>query len=140
MTYLDAFLDGLGLPVWRPKKDCGSLGGMPAKPTQPPNSGERRSFVGFAGELRGDAQVFKGVMAEVPSVSRPSTGGGAEGGSASQGRVELWRYEDAEWDRDRREDFEERAAIMEFDCGLPRAEAERRAFLIVGNPHTPDGA
>ena len=30
-----------------------------------------------------------------------------------------------------RADFEERAAIMEFEGGLPRAEAERRALLLV---------
>ncbi len=30
------------------------------------------------------------------------------------------------------EAFEERAAIMEYDGGLPRAEAERRARVIVG--------
>lgn len=31
-----------------------------------------------------------------------------------------------------RELFEERAAIMEYDGGLPRAEAERLAWLDVG--------
>lgn len=31
-----------------------------------------------------------------------------------------------------RELFEERAAIMQFDGGLPRAEAERLAWLDVG--------
>ena len=30
-----------------------------------------------------------------------------------------------------REDYAERAAILEFDAGLPRAEAERRALAIV---------
>ena len=30
-----------------------------------------------------------------------------------------------------REDYTERAAILEFEAGLPRAEAERRAFAIV---------
>lgn len=30
-----------------------------------------------------------------------------------------------------REDFEERAAIMEFDGGFNRYEAERRALVIV---------
>lgn len=29
------------------------------------------------------------------------------------------------------EDFEERAAIMEYDGGLSREEAEKQAFLIV---------
>jgi hypothetical protein len=32
------------------------------------------------------------------------------------------------WPEDRRERFEERAAVMEFDGGLSRDEAERRAF------------
>jgi hypothetical protein len=30
-----------------------------------------------------------------------------------------------------REDYTERAAILEFEAGLPRAEAERRALAIV---------
>lgn len=30
-----------------------------------------------------------------------------------------------------REAFEERAAIMEYDGGLPRREAERRALVLV---------
>lgn len=34
-------------------------------------------------------------------------------------------------DADRREAFEERAAVMEFDGGLTRAEAEWRAYLEV---------
>jgi len=33
----------------------------------------------------------------------------------------------AEWPADAREHFEERAAIMEYDGGLPRVEAERLA-------------
>lgn len=35
------------------------------------------------------------------------------------------------WDDDTRALFAERAGIMEFDGGLPRAEAERRAREIV---------
>lgn len=31
------------------------------------------------------------------------------------------------WTEDQREHYEERAAIMEYDGGLPRAEAERKA-------------
>ena len=34
---------------------------------------------------------------------------------------------------DEHEEFEERAAIMEYDGGLPREEAERRARECVGN-------
>lgn len=30
-----------------------------------------------------------------------------------------------------REEFEERAAILEFDAGVPRAAAERRAYRII---------
>ena len=37
----------------------------------------------------------------------------------------------ARLDAGRREAFEERAAIMEYDAGLPREEAERRALLDV---------
>jgi hypothetical protein len=39
------------------------------------------------------------------------------------------RVED--WPEDARDHFEERAAIMEFEGCLPRAEAERRAAAIV---------
>ena len=35
----------------------------------------------------------------------------------------------SDWPEVWQERFEERAAIMEFDAGLPRAEAERRAGL-----------
>ena len=34
-----------------------------------------------------------------------------------------------------REDFEERTAIMEFDGGLSREEAERAAWALVLNQH-----
>ena len=37
----------------------------------------------------------------------------------------------ARLDAGRREAFEERAAIVEYDAGLPREEAERRALLDV---------
>ena len=35
------------------------------------------------------------------------------------------------WPADAREHYEERAAILEYDGGYPRREAERRARLIV---------
>ncbi|WP_158599939.1 hypothetical protein [Azospirillum cavernae] len=35
------------------------------------------------------------------------------------------------------DDFEERAAILEFDARLPRAEAERRAWAEVFGTDTP---
>ena len=38
----------------------------------------------------------------------------------------------------RRDLFEERAAIIEFDGGVPRAEAERRARLEVCGNGAPD--
>jgi len=37
----------------------------------------------------------------------------------------------ADWPEEWRERFEERAAIMEYDGGLPRPEAERRAEVLV---------
>ena len=43
----------------------------------------------------------------------------------------LWRHEVTGWPEDLRADFEERAAIMEFDGGLPRLVAERRAYQII---------
>ena len=36
------------------------------------------------------------------------------------------------WPAEAREEFEERAAIMEYDGGLPRQEAERKAYRLVG--------
>ncbi len=36
----------------------------------------------------------------------------------------------ARWPEGAREDFEERAAIMEYDGGLPREQAEWEAFMI----------
>jgi len=33
---------------------------------------------------------------------------------------------------DQREEFEERAAILEFEAGMTRAEAERRAAEMLG--------
>lgn len=38
---------------------------------------------------------------------------------------------------DRLDDFEERAAILEFDAHLPRAEAERLAWVDVFGTDTP---
>jgi hypothetical protein len=38
---------------------------------------------------------------------------------------------------EQREHFEERAAIIEFDAGVPREEAERRAILAVLQPSPP---
>jgi hypothetical protein len=39
-----------------------------------------------------------------------------------------WRAAVASWPADERERWEERAAIMEFDGGLPRDQAERAAY------------
>jgi hypothetical protein len=41
----------------------------------------------------------------------------------------------ADWPADWREVFEERAAIMEYDGGLPRPEAEARAEELVREAH-----
>lgn len=59
----------------------------------------------------------------------------------AQGRAAFWRAVDAHEATVRamfeayratlREAFEERAAILEHEAGLPRAEAERRAFALV---------
>lgn len=45
----------------------------------------------------------------------------------------------AEAVRVQREDFEERAGILEFQAGLTRAEAERLAFLFMAGPSAPVG-
>ncbi len=39
-----------------------------------------------------------------------------------------------DWPEELREEFEERAAIMEFDGGLSRDEAEMAALLLAGEP------
>jgi hypothetical protein len=48
--------------------------------------------------------------------------------SRKQGRAIVDADTTAEFDK---EWFDERAGILEFDAGLPRAEAERRAYLEV---------
>ncbi len=49
----------------------------------------------------------------------------------SPGRVNDLPASIDDWPQDRREDFEERAVIMEFDGNLPRTEAERSAEVCV---------
>lgn len=39
------------------------------------------------------------------------------------------------WPDNIREEFEERAAIMEYDGGLSRQEAERLAYLDIAKKH-----
>ena len=45
----------------------------------------------------------------------------------------------ADWSRDARDQFEERAGICEFVGGLPRAEAERVAEACVREEHARSG-
>ena len=40
-------------------------------------------------------------------------------------------YRRVDWPEEAREDFEERAALMEYDGGLTRPEANRRAAAVV---------
>jgi hypothetical protein len=42
-----------------------------------------------------------------------------------------WWREVARWPEERREQFAERAAVMEVDGGLVRDEAERQAFALL---------
>ena len=39
-------------------------------------------------------------------------------------------------DTDQQEQYDERAAILQFESGLSRAEAERQAFLLILGQHT----
>lgn len=128
MKYLDAYLARQGLPPRQPENCRARVQPEAAKLTQPLSA---RGFVSFAHGARGEPETFDSIVSEVTSVSRASDGGGGEPASPLTQGVELWRYEVAGWSRDRRELFEERAAIMEFDGGLTRAEAERRAFLVL---------
>lgn len=43
------------------------------------------------------------------------------------------------WPPDWRTDWEERAAIMEYEAGMSRTEAERRAFAIEIERHRKEG-
>jgi hypothetical protein len=45
--------------------------------------------------------------------------------------VDGWNVNEKKNESKKEEEYEERAAILEFETGLPRAEAERRAYLIV---------
>ena len=42
-----------------------------------------------------------------------------------------WRREIEQWPQDLRDEWEERAAIIEFNAGKPRPAAERAAYVIV---------
>ena len=48
---------------------------------------------------------------------------------AGQPPPDAWRQGIATWPEERREAYEERAAIMEFDARLARADAEWLAYL-----------
>ena len=115
MKYLDDFLARHDLSPWRPEKSHTPVGGRAAKLTQ---AGAARGSVSIADDFHGEPKPRPSVDYKVPSVSRATAVGGlevlppiAEGG-------ELWRYEVAEWGQTRREQFDERAAIMEYDGGL----------------------
>jgi TubC N-terminal docking domain len=45
--------------------------------------------------------------------------------------LRTWRQQVASWNVDTRELWEERVAIMEYDGGLPRDDAEWQAYLCV---------
>jgi hypothetical protein len=46
----------------------------------------------------------------------------------AQARAAAWRETVASWPEDKRDTWAERAAVLEYDAGLLRAEAERAAF------------
>ncbi len=46
-----------------------------------------------------------------------------------------WRPEIERWPQTLRDEWEERAAIIEFDGGEPRPVAERAAYIIVREAH-----
>ena len=57
----------------------------------------------------------------------------AAGGGEAQRREHAGRLAKAlaQLDEGTREDFDERAGIMEFDGGMPRDQAEREAWRVV---------
>lgn len=50
--------------------------------------------------------------------------------------IAVIRYRTRGWPHPWRDHYEERAAIMEFDGGLSREEAETQAYLIVSQMKT----
>ena len=67
------------------------------------------------------------ILTAAMAVPRPGLRQKLEGSIGSNGSASPSRLpEESAW-----EDFEERAAIMEFDGGLSRDEAEREAWALV---------
>lgn len=56
--------------------------------------------------------------------------------STSPPHIDIIRYRTRGWPQPWRDLYEERAAIMEFDGGLSREEAETQAYLIVSQMMT----
>lgn len=56
--------------------------------------------------------------------------------SQSPPHIDIIRYRTRGWPHPWRDHYEERAAIMEFDGGLSREEAETQAYLIVSQMMT----
>lgn len=82
-----------------------------------PKSARRRT-------ANGAERTLTAVMAVPPPALREKL----EGSIGSNGSAPTQRISEK---GDAREDFEERAAIMEFDGGLSRDEAEREAWKLV---------
>jgi hypothetical protein len=79
--------------------------------------------------VRGDDLLIAGATPEMLAAAKGSKSALIELVRAHGGEVpgHGLPVERSEWPADAREHFEERAAIIEYDGGLPRAEAERRA-------------
>jgi hypothetical protein len=84
---------------------------------------------------------FKPGLASLDPKDGPRTRPGS-GRAGSRGFVlpnpvddadKVWQAKFIYWPEEMKELWHERAAILEFDAGLPRAEAERRAFRIVAD-------
>ena len=90
-----------------------------------PLSAENRAR---APQLRPRNAFFSSLLTAVMAVPPPALREKLEGSIGSNGSAPTQRISEKE---DVREDFEERAAIMEFDGGLSRDEAEREAWAQV---------
>lgn len=77
---------------------------------------------------RRTANSAERILTSVMAVPPPALREKLEGSIGSNGSAPTQRMSEKE---DAREDFEERAAIMEFDGGLSRDEAEREAWALV---------
>ncbi|MDA0334268.1 MAG: hypothetical protein O2782_03790 [bacterium] len=110
-----------------------------------------RASEGLSPELRAELALHKTEILEAlrqidrcPNCQEPIAGGAARCGACAAA-LHGWKLPPAawnglprsvsDWPEEWRAAYEERAAIMEFDGGLPRGAAEQRAETLVRAEH-----